>query len=73
MPAMKVVLLAVFLSTPLLQGALAQTRSSPSSQTPYEIKIARELAEKLLIHKADPVCKPIPMGSRVTGTVVVDI
>ena len=40
---------------------------------PYEVRIDAEVAEKLLVHKVEPVCKQVVMGARVTGTVVVDI
>ncbi len=35
--------------------------------------MAPEVAEKLLIHKAEPVIKPMPIAARVTGTVVMAI
>ena len=53
----------------LIHAALAQT----GVPIPYEVRVAPAVAEKVLVHKVDPVCKPIPMGARVTGTVVVNI
>jgi protein TonB len=52
---------------------LGQDRTPSSSQVPYEIKLAPEIAEKLLVHKESFPCpNPESMAARVSGTVVVD-
>ena len=51
----------------------AQAVKDSYQQAPYEIQISPAVAETLLVQKAEPICKPIPMGARVMGTVVVDI
>ncbi|MDR3792893.1 MAG: energy transducer TonB [Terracidiphilus sp.] len=45
----------------------------PASQLPGEIQISRNIAEKLLLHKEEIVCKQHGMSARITGTVVVVI
>lgn len=35
--------------------------------------MAPEAAEKLLVHREDPVCMPVPTGARVMGAVVIAI
>ena len=49
------------------------TACTSAAMPPYEVRIDPAVAEKLLAHKFDPVCKPVVMGARVTGTVVVAI
>lgn len=44
-----------------------------AQEAPYEIQIGRSIAERLLIHKVDPVFKNPAMAAKVTGTVVVDV
>ena len=48
----------------------AQAPASSNSQQP-EIQISHDVAEKLLIHKADLVCHQTGMAARFTATVVV--
>jgi protein TonB len=44
-----------------------------AAQTPYEIRVSPEVAEKLLIHKADIICPRVAMPARVMATVVVAV
>jgi hypothetical protein len=45
----------------------------PASRRPGEIQISRGIADKLLVHKEEIVCKQHGMSAHVTGTVVVAI
>lgn len=47
--------------------------SAKSIPPDIEIRIAPEIAAKMLVHKAEPVCPRVAMPARVTGTVVVAI
>ena len=68
---MKAILAILFLA--LSSSYVGAQRPCTPRDIPYEIQISREFAASLLIHKVDPVCKPVPMGARVTGTAVIDI
>jgi len=63
----------VFLFLIALSPSYPQVASSSRQRLPYEIRIAPEIAQKLLIHKVDPTLKCVAMMARVSGTVVVDI
>jgi outer membrane biosynthesis protein TonB len=74
----------LLLSVILVPGLLAQKQASPaeskgtksfksSDACGCEFQIAAGIAEKLLIHKVEPVWKHLPMEGRVSGTVVVVI
>jgi protein TonB len=69
---MKTVVSFVRLSAVLATTLLGQAPASASAQQSVEVKITSAVAEKLLIHKADPdACPHIAMAAHVTGTVVV--
>lgn len=68
---MKTAVRLYLLSTILAPSFLAQKNSNPKASEPYETQISAGVAEKLLIHKADPVCPHLVMPARITGTVVV--
>lgn len=51
------------------QAAYSQIVMAP----PTRVQVAPELAEKMLIHKPDPVVLSRPMAARVMGTVVMKI
>ncbi len=63
----------VLLSAILVSGLFAQTKGNSGTPPPYEIQISAQVAEKLLIHKAEIICPRIPMAARVTATVVLAI
>jgi outer membrane biosynthesis protein TonB len=71
--AMKCLAVAALLVLIAPPASEAQAVKDSYQQSPYQIQISPAVAEKLLVQKAEPVCKPIPMGSRVMGTVVLDI
>lgn len=48
-----------------------QTPANPSSNQLHQIQISADVAQKLLIHKAELQCPKIEMPPRITGTVVV--
>jgi protein TonB len=66
---MKAVLCATFLILGSASHSLSQVYLSP----PTRVRMASETAEKLLIHKVDPVPKCPPMATRITGTVLITI
>jgi protein TonB len=68
---MKAAACFALLSAILAPCLTAQTKTNPSTPQPSEIRISAEVAEKLLIHKADFACPHGGMFARVTGTVVV--
>jgi protein TonB len=67
---MKVALSFALVPAILAATLSAQAPAASGSQQP-EIQISRDVAEKLLIHKADLVCHQTGMAARFTGTVVV--
>jgi hypothetical protein len=71
--AMKTIASVVLLLVILAPGLHAQTQANSGVPQPYEIQISAQVAEKLLIHKAEIICPRIPMAARVTATVVLAI
>ena len=60
----------------------AVLQTAPATQTdacciylpePHRVNISPELAQKMLIHKADLACPKVAMPARFTGTVVLNI
>lgn len=52
---------------------LAQTDGPVYAPMPREVRIAPSLAAKMLVHSVDAVCRLVPMGARVSGTVVIAV
>jgi outer membrane biosynthesis protein TonB len=72
--SMKTIACFVLLSTVFTTGLLAQTKeNSATTPQPHHIRISADVAEKLLIHKADIICPHIAMPAHVIGTVVVAV
>jgi protein TonB len=71
---MKIFTWFVIFSAILAPGLFAQTKAnSVTTPQPLYIRISAEVAEKLLIRKAEIICPRIPMAARITATVVVAI
>jgi hypothetical protein len=75
---MRVIVAVLFLGTLASPTLLAQAASNPSDslckkirQEGMYISVSALAAEKLLIHKVDPVWNHLPMEGRVSGTVVI--
>jgi outer membrane biosynthesis protein TonB len=68
-PIASLVLLVGFLTS----NVDAQTERESIAKQSDQFQISPELAQKLLIHKADLTCPSTGMPAHVTGTVVVDI
>lgn len=54
-------------------GKKSENANKQLATVPYEIRISSSVAEKLLIHKVEPVWVHHGMEARFTGTVVIDI
>jgi protein TonB len=70
---MKTLACFVLLSAILVPGLLAQTQANSGTQQPYEIQISAGVAEKLLIHKVEPVWSQTAMEARGTVVVIIEI
>jgi hypothetical protein len=68
MKAIQIVLLSFFASV-LLPTSLAQV----VAPMPTRVQVTSEIANSLLIHKEEPVCRKDSSGVKVTGTVVIAI
>ena len=69
--AMKAIACFAALSIILQTVSLGQTGScSVTGLPPHRVRVSPELADKLIIHKAEIVCPRVVMPARVTGTVV---
>jgi protein TonB len=66
---MKTLLYLTLLFAMASQTAVSQVHLAP----PSRVNVAPSVAEEYLIHKTDPVIKPMRMAARVTGTVVMAV
>ena len=71
--AMKAAAFAILLTLGSPSSSVPQACCAVYVAPPTEVRISPESAEKLLIHKVDPVVKCAPMAARVVGTVVIAI
>ncbi|MDR3772919.1 MAG: energy transducer TonB [Terracidiphilus sp.] len=71
---MRTIAILALLSAMATSGLLAQTDTCCIIHPmPHRVRVSAELAEKMLIHKADLVSQSAAMPARVTGTVVTAI
>lgn len=72
--AMKAAFYFVILTVTLAMGLTAQTQTPPNANSPsHYIRISPGEAEKLLIHKVEPILSQAAMEARGTTVLVVDI
>jgi protein TonB len=71
---MKTIACLVLICAISTHGLLAQKDAGfVTLPVPHRVRVSAELADKMLIHKADLVCPKVAMPARFIGTVVVTI